>query len=117
MTDALLEALTPAQLQLTFHALEELAAQPKAEEQQGLEALTRIEAEVNEARRRFESIDPENNLVAKEYQKKLQEKLVEFNRMKAKRAKVTKQSALCPTEVGRQKWTPCVTLTPPFAAA
>jgi hypothetical protein len=93
VTDALFEALSPAQLRITLQALEEIDKQPKSDDQRELEALKRARVEVDEAQRRFESIDPENDLVAKEYQKKLQVKLTEFKRLEAKRAKAMRVTA------------------------
>jgi hypothetical protein len=90
VTDALLEALNPAQVGITLQAMEEAADQPDADQQREREALKQARAEADKVRKIFESVTLENDLVGTEYQQKLQAKLVEVRRLESKLAKTNK---------------------------
>lgn len=90
VTDAFLEALSPAQLRLTLRALEEIDKETRGDDGLEQEDLKSAQAECDEAQRRFDAIDPENTLVFKRYEKKLQGKLIEVRRLEKKYAKALK---------------------------
>lgn len=87
VTDALMTAVSPAQLQLTLQELEEVDEENQTDECHVQKELVTVKAECNEARLRFESIDPRNTLVFKEYEQKLQKSIAEVRRLEKKCAK------------------------------
>ena len=93
VTEELLEALSPSRIQMTLQNINLVADEAKAEGRRQDEALKCAQAEVNEAKRRFDSVDPQYDLVAKEYQKELQEKMVVAKRFEAQHARSLKASS------------------------
>ena len=85
VANVFLEAISPAQVQITLRALEKVDEQSKDDNYQQVEMLKRAKAAVNEARLRYESIDPRNRLVADEYERRLEETLAEVKRLEVKR--------------------------------
>jgi hypothetical protein len=92
VSNALLSALSPAQLRMTLDALEQVDEQAEAQDKLQLTILQRTREELDAIRRKFDSVDPDNWLVAKEYEKKLQDKHLEVRRLEEKRAKALKVS-------------------------
>lgn len=92
VSNALLDALSPAQLSMTLNALEQVDEQAEANDQLHLAVLERARDDLDAARRKFDSIDPDNWLVAKEYEKRMQEKYLEVQRLEERRAKALKVS-------------------------
>jgi len=92
VTEALLEAVSTAQLRLTLEGLEEVDKESREDDRHELEELETARSERNKAQRRFDAIDPENTLVFKEYEKKLQEKMREVTRLEKKHSKALKKS-------------------------
>ena len=87
VTDELMRVVSPAQLQLTLQELEEVDKESQTDECHVQEELITARAECDEARLRFEAIDPRSTLVFKEYEKKLLEKMREVRRLENKCAK------------------------------
>lgn len=90
VTGAFLEAVSPAQLRLTLQELGKVGDETRADDHCGQEELTTAKAECDRARRVLDAVDPEDTLVVKEYGKKLQEKLLEVERLEKKYAKASK---------------------------
>jgi hypothetical protein len=90
VVDAFLKAVSPAQMQLTLRELEEVGKEAQSDDCHGTEELENAKAECEQARRRFEAIDPQNALVFREYEKSLQEKMVDVERLEKKYAKASK---------------------------
>jgi hypothetical protein len=90
VVDAFLKAVSPAQMQLTLRELEEVGNEAQPDDCHGNEELKNAKAEVEQARRRFEAIDPRNTLVFREYEEKLQEKMVDVERLEKRHAKASK---------------------------
>ena len=63
MAEALLEAMTPAQLEIALATFEALEAQAQPIDQQWQRRLERAQYEADLARRRYLAVDPDNRLV------------------------------------------------------
>ena len=70
-----LEALQPAQLEVSLATLEQIEDQARQLERQGQLRLERARYEADLARRRFLAVDPDNRLVARNLEKDWNEKL------------------------------------------
>lgn len=90
VADKLLEALSPAQVEMSLCALKEADENLKSDDQRYLDALRHARAELHDAKIRFESIDPQNRNVAKEYEKILEEKMVIVQRLESQRSMAMK---------------------------
>ncbi len=77
-----LEAICPAQLEVSLATLDYIEAQARQVEQQWQRRLERLEYEVDLARRRFMSVEPENRLVARTLERDWNEKLAEADRLR-----------------------------------
>lgn len=66
VADLFLAAVTPAQVDVALHALDEVEADRAAAQRQRRLQIERAEYEVEIARRRYEAADPDNRLVAAE---------------------------------------------------
>lgn len=85
--DEFFKAVNPAQLQLTLRQLEEVDKEQNADVPIEEKELKRAKGELKRLELQFDRIDPLNTLVHKLYQKKLQEKLIEVERLEKKCAK------------------------------
>ncbi|MBV8611133.1 MAG: hypothetical protein JO034_27190, partial [Singulisphaera sp.] len=65
MTRVFLEAMRPAQLEVSMAALDQIAAQARQLDRQWQMTLERARYEAELARRRFLAVDPENRLVGR----------------------------------------------------
>ena len=72
---ALLEAMQPAQLEVSLATLDHLEAQARQIERQWQLRLERAQYEADLARRRFLNVDPENRLVARSLEREWNDKL------------------------------------------
>lgn len=94
ITQAMFEALSPAQLQMTLRALEE----PRREMKEGIEgqlnAIKRASDQADEAKRKYEAISPEYKLVAEEYLKEYEKKLNVVRQLKAEHSRKLKASTI-----------------------
>ena len=78
---ALLEAMRPAQLEVSMTAFDQIAAQARQLDRQWQLTLERARYEAELARRRFVAVEPENRLVARTLEREWNEKLAEIERM------------------------------------
>jgi DNA invertase Pin-like site-specific DNA recombinase len=90
VVDAFLKAVSPAQMQLTLRELEEVGKEAQTGECRGPEELEKAKAECKKAQLKFDAIDPRNTLVFKEYERQLQERMIEVQRLEKKYPKASK---------------------------
>ena len=76
-----LDAVRPAQLEVSLATLEQIEDQTRQVERQGLLRLERARYEADLARRRFLVVDPENRLVGRNLEKDWNEKLAIVDQM------------------------------------
>jgi hypothetical protein len=76
-----LEAIQPAQLQVSLAALAEVEAQARQVERQWQLRLERARYEADLARRRFLAVDPENRLVARSLEREWNAKLLDVEQL------------------------------------
>jgi len=81
VTQLFLEAMQPAQLEISIAAFEQIELQTKQIDQQWQFRLERARYEADLARRRFHAIDPENRLVARTLEHDWNEKLAEIEKL------------------------------------
>jgi DNA invertase Pin-like site-specific DNA recombinase len=81
-----LEALQPAQLEVSLATLEQVENQARQVERQWQLRLERAGYEADLARRRFLAVDPENRLVARNLEKDWNEKLAVVEQLKREQA-------------------------------
>jgi DNA invertase Pin-like site-specific DNA recombinase len=77
----LLEAMRPAQLEVSMTAFDQVAAQARQLDRQWQLTLERARYEAELARRRFVAVEPENRLVARTLEREWNERLAEIERM------------------------------------
>jgi len=77
-----LEALCPAELEVSLATLDFIEAQARQVEQQWKRRLERVDYEADLARRRFVSVEPENRLVARTLERDWNERLTEAERLR-----------------------------------
>ena len=80
-----LEAMRPAQLEVSMAALDRIAAQARQLDRQWQLTLERARYEAELARRRFLAVDPENRLVGRTLEREWNEKLAEVERLERER--------------------------------
>jgi Recombinase/Recombinase zinc beta ribbon domain len=78
---ALLEAMRPAQLEVSMAAFDQVAAQARQLDRQWQLTLERARYEAEVARRRFVAVEPENRLVARTLEREWNERLAEIEQM------------------------------------
>jgi DNA invertase Pin-like site-specific DNA recombinase len=78
---ALLEAMRPAQLEVSMAAFDQVAAQARQLDRQWQLTLERARYEAELARRRFVAVEPENRLVARTLEREWNDRLAEIERM------------------------------------
>ena len=95
-----LEAMKPAQLEVSMAALDQMAAQARQLDRQWQLTLERARYEAELARRRFQAVDPDNRLVARTLEKEWNETLAEIERLERDAALRPPLSArlVCPEE-------------------
>ncbi len=76
ITQLVLEAVQPARLEAALSAIQQIEAQHQALTRQWQMRLEQAHYEVELARRRYESVDPNNRLVAAELEQRWEEKLL-----------------------------------------
>jgi hypothetical protein len=81
-----LEAIQPAQLQVSLATLEQIEDQARQVERQWQLRLERAHYEADLARRRFLAVEPENRLVARNLEKDWNEKLTAVEQLERERA-------------------------------
>jgi DNA invertase Pin-like site-specific DNA recombinase len=81
VAQALLEAMRPAQLEVSMVAFDQVAAQARQFDRQWQLTLERARYEAELARRRFVAVEPENRLVARTLEREWNERLADIERM------------------------------------
>ena len=81
VAQALLEAMRPAQLEVSMAAFDQVAAQARQLDRQWQLTLERARYEAELARRRFVAVEPENRLVVRTLEREWNERLAEIERM------------------------------------
>lgn len=81
VTNTFLEAMQPAQLEVSLATLDQLEARARQIDHQWQLRLERAQYEADLARRRFIAVEPENRLVARSLEREWNEKLVELARL------------------------------------
>jgi hypothetical protein len=81
VSQAFLEAMQPAQLEISMAAFQQIEARTRQIDQQWQLRLERARYEADLARRRFNAIDPENRLVARSLERDWNEKLAEIENL------------------------------------
>jgi hypothetical protein len=89
VADAFLEAINPVRIRMTLEAFENIGEQTRKDALHLEEAIMIAKKAVDEARERYESINPRNRLVAEEYEDRLEKKKAEVRRLEAERAKTS----------------------------
>jgi DNA invertase Pin-like site-specific DNA recombinase len=85
----LLEALTPAAIELSLNAARDITKRRAEADQQWQHRLTRIDYETDFAHRQYASVDPENRLVARELERRWEDKLREQEQLRLERRRFT----------------------------
>ncbi|RKX57074.1 MAG: hypothetical protein DRP28_07040 [Thermodesulfobacteriota bacterium] len=94
VTEAVLTALTPAQIELSIAVVEELERQQAELRRQWELRLEGSRYAARLARRRYEQVDPENRLVARSLERQWEAQLREVERLEAEFARQQSQSPL-----------------------
>ncbi len=81
VTQLFLEAMQPAQLEISLTTLEQIETRGQQIDQQWQLRLERIRYQADLARRRLFAVDPENRLVARNLERDWNEKLAEIERL------------------------------------
>ncbi|MBI1794476.1 MAG: recombinase family protein [Chloroflexi bacterium] len=97
-----LEALCPAQLEVSLATLDFIEVQARQVEQQWKRRLERVDYEVDLARRRFLSVEPENRLVARTLERDWNERLTEAEQLRQEYAALPARSLRLVTAEERQ---------------
>ena len=92
VTRVFLEAIQPAQLEISLATLGQLESQAQQIDQQWQLRLERVRYEADLAKRRFSSVDPENRLVARTLEHEWNSKLADVERLQAEYAALPKKS-------------------------
>ena len=92
VTHAFLEAIQPAQLEISLATLDQLETQARQIDQQWQLRLERVRYEADLTKRRFVATDPENRLVARTLEREWNNKLAEVERLEREFAMLPKLS-------------------------
>jgi len=98
-----LEAMQPAQLEVSMAALEQLEARARQIDRQWQLRLERAEYEADLARRRFVAVEPENRLVARTLERDWNDKLAEVQRLEQEYTALPRPTARLASPEERQR--------------
>ena len=98
-----LEAIRPAELEVSMAALEQVEARARQIDEQWRLRLERAEYEADVARRRFVAVEPENRLVARNLEREWNEKLGEVEHLEREYAKWPKPTMLVASAEERER--------------
>jgi DNA invertase Pin-like site-specific DNA recombinase len=98
-----LEAMQPAQLEVSMAALEQLEARARQIDRQWQLRLERAQYEADLARRRFVAVEPENRLVARRLERDWNDKLAEVQRLEQEYMALPQPSAHLASPEERQR--------------
>lgn len=103
ITQLFLEAMQPAQLEISIAAFEQIESQAQQIDQQWQFRLERARYEADLARRRFNCIDPENRLVGRTLERDWNDKLGEIEKLEHEYAALPQLSAHLVSPEERQR--------------
>jgi DNA invertase Pin-like site-specific DNA recombinase len=98
-----LEALQPAQLEVSLATLEQIEEQARQVERQWRLRLERARYEADLARRRLLAVEPENRLVARNLEKDWNDKLAAVEKLEREQASLSVGAAPCLSPEERQR--------------
>ncbi|HYX32196.1 MAG TPA: recombinase family protein [Oligoflexus sp.] len=97
-----LEAIKPAALELSLKACENLQKEHNRLTQDWHQKLGRAQYEVDKASRHYHTVDPENRLVARELERRWEEKLIQQRKIKEDYERYESKSKAAFTEADRK---------------
>jgi DNA invertase Pin-like site-specific DNA recombinase len=100
---ALLDAMQPAQLEVSLATLEQLEARAHQIDQQWQLRLERAQYQADLARRRFMAVDPDNRLVARNLERNWNDKLLDIQHLEQEYATLPKPAAQLASPAERQR--------------
>jgi DNA invertase Pin-like site-specific DNA recombinase len=103
VAQALLDAMQPAQLEVSLATLEQLEARARQIDQQWQLRLERAQYRADLARRRFMAVDPENRLVARSLERDWNDKLLEIQHLEREYATLPNPTAHLTHPAERQR--------------
>jgi DNA invertase Pin-like site-specific DNA recombinase len=103
VADALLEAMQPAQLEVSMAALEQIEARARQIDRQWQLRIEHAQYEANLARRRFFAVDPENRLVARTLERDWNDKLEQVQRVEREYAALPRPTLRLASPEERQR--------------
>ncbi len=103
VAQALLEAMQPAQLEVSLATLEQLEARARQVDQQWQLRLERAQYQADLARRRFMAVDPDNRLVARNLERDWNDQLLEIQQLEREYATLPKPAAQLASPDERQR--------------
>ena len=103
VTQVFLEAMQPAQLEISMAAFKQIERRAQQIDQQWQLRLERAHYDANLARRQFCSVDPENRLVARTLERDWNEKLAEIELLEREYAALPKLTAYLVSPEARQR--------------
>ncbi len=103
VAQAFLEAMQPAQLQISLSTLDHLEEQARQVDRQWQLRLERVQYEADLARRRFLAVEPENRLVARSLEHDWNEKLAEAEHLEHEYTALPKVTAYFLSPAERQR--------------
>lgn len=100
---ALLDAMQPAQLEVSLATLKQLEARAHQIDQQWQLRLERAQYQADLARRRFMVVDPDNRLVARNLERNWNDKLLDIQHLEQEYATLPKPAAQLASPAERQR--------------
>jgi DNA invertase Pin-like site-specific DNA recombinase len=94
VVQAVLAALTPAEIELSLQILDELTHQNEALKKQWNLRLERAHYDVDVARRRYQQVEPENRLVVRTLEREWEERLKALSQVEQEYVNAQKESTL-----------------------
>ncbi len=107
VVERLLQAVSPASLELSLAASEEIEQERKLLDQHWQQRLARSRYEVEQARRQYAAVDPEHRLVARELERRWDEALRAEEQLQADYHRFGRD---CPTQLSRDERQQILTL-------
>jgi DNA invertase Pin-like site-specific DNA recombinase len=101
VTRLVLQALEPAALEVSLHAVGDLASEREALDQQWQHRIERARYEAERARRQYDAVEPENRLVARTLERQWEQALAEQTRLEGEHERFRREQpqALSPAEI------------------
>ena len=103
VAQAVLAALTSAEIELSLQILDELAHQNEVMKRQWDLRLERAQYEVEVARRRYQQVEPENRLVVRTLEREWEERLETLSQTEQEYVHAQKETALVLSQEDRQR--------------